>query len=371
MTRERLGSIYRTASLLLINSVVLLVLLELLSGLVLSYRLSRGMEAWSGLEYYQNQPWGEQYWREARFIFEGDPVDYHPFVLWRRTPFSGETINVDQDGIRTTPGSECIPGAYTVFAFGGSAMWGFGAPDWATIPAFIQEALEADQKGPVCLVNYAEPAFVSTQSLIQLEAALQQGKRPDAVVFLEGANDVIAAFQTGQAGGHHNQASIGRKLESGSRPLVNALQSSRIFELLRVLVAARIQQDYVDFGAEAGSLGDQVAGVYLENIEIVQSLADRYGFQPYFFWQPVLPAADKSLTLEERDMLAGMDSAEIELFLEANEAIAARAAGVSNLVLLTHVFDGQTAALWIDPLHFTPEGNRIVAQEILRQLHAE
>ncbi len=367
MFRDRLGAFYRAASLLFFNFFLLLVLLEVVSGLVMSLRLSRGMDAWARLSYYQDQDWGEQYWREARFIFQSDPVDYHPYVIWRRTPFSGETINVGPDGIRVTPGADCAPGAFTVFTFGGSAMWGFGAPDWATIPALLQEMLTVEREEPVCVVNYAEPAFVSTQSLIQLETALQRGARPDAAIFLEGANDVIAARQTGEAGGHHNQAEIVRKLESGSRPLLYALQSSRTFELRRVLVAARIAAPVQSL---TGPLAEQVAGIYLENIEIGQSLADRYGFSACFYRQPVL-SAEKTLTLEEQDMLAGMDPAEIELFLETHRFIVERAPDQQELASLTDIFDGQEAAIWIDPLHFTAEGNRIIAQEMLSALRDE
>ncbi len=368
MFRDRLGAFYRAASLLFFNFFLLLVLLEVVSGLVMSLRLSRGLDAWARLSYYQDQDWGERYWREARFIFQSDPVDYHPYVIWRRTPFSGETINVGPDGIRVTPGADCAPGAFTVFTFGGSAMWGFGAPDWATIPALLQEMLTVEREEPVCVVNYAEPAFVSTQSLIQLETALQRGARPDAAIFLEGANDVIAARQTGEAGGHHNQAEIVRKLESGSRPLLNALQSSRTFELLRALVAARVS---APVEAPIGPLAEQVAGVYLENIEIVQALAARYGFSAYFYWQPVLPAGEKTLTSEEQDLLAGMELVEIELFFETNRVIAERAAEHPELALLTHVFDGQVEAIWIDPLHFSPDGNRLIAQEMLSALRDE
>src|SRR5437879_3195544 len=53
--------------------------------------------------FYQSQPWAAQYWRE--FLLSRR-VRYHAFVLDRRAPFKGETINIDQEGIRLTPGAD-------------------------------------------------------------------------------------------------------------------------------------------------------------------------------------------------------------------------------------------------------------------------
>jgi hypothetical protein len=71
-----------------------------------------------------------------------------------------------------------------------------GAPDWGTIPAYLQEELEERFNGAVCVVNYGEDGFASTQEVILLLIELQRGNVPDAVIFYDGVNDVTAADMT-------------------------------------------------------------------------------------------------------------------------------------------------------------------------------
>ena len=40
---------------------------------------------------------------------------------------------------------------------------GWGAPDWGTIPAYLQESLGELIEGPVCVVNKAEDGYVSAK----------------------------------------------------------------------------------------------------------------------------------------------------------------------------------------------------------------
>src|SRR5262249_1614760 len=77
-------------------------------------------------------------------------LQFEPYGLWRNLPYSGRTIRVAETGLRETPGSRCTPDAYKIFAFGGSAMWGAGAADAETIPAFLQGLL-ANANRPVCV----------------------------------------------------------------------------------------------------------------------------------------------------------------------------------------------------------------------------
>ena len=76
---------------------------------------------------------------------------YYPYVGWRRAPFKGTTIEIDQNGIRVTPGADCSAKSFKVFTFGESSMWGTGSPDWGTIPAHLQRGLEqAETRAGLC-----------------------------------------------------------------------------------------------------------------------------------------------------------------------------------------------------------------------------
>jgi hypothetical protein len=114
------------------------------------------------LSYYVSQAWAKQYWKE--FSLSGAEL-YRDYVIWRRAPFKGQFININRDGIRVTPGADCSAHSYEVFSFGGSTMWGTGSPDWGTIPAYLRADFTALRDGPICVMNFGESAFVSTQAL--------------------------------------------------------------------------------------------------------------------------------------------------------------------------------------------------------------
>ncbi len=89
------------------------------------------------------------------------------WVLWRRQPYQGEFIAIDQDGVRRTMHTQCDDKTFTIWMFGDSVMWGAGAPDAETIPSLI--AADYEKAGhPVCIVNYAEKGWSNTQELIGL-----------------------------------------------------------------------------------------------------------------------------------------------------------------------------------------------------------
>jgi hypothetical protein len=74
------------------------------------------------LPYYKAQDWSAAHWREAQ---RSEAYEYSPYVGWVHLPFSGETVNVNEERRRVTPGSDCRPDSYRVFTLGGSSMWGW------------------------------------------------------------------------------------------------------------------------------------------------------------------------------------------------------------------------------------------------------
>jgi hypothetical protein len=198
---KRIEILYKGSAILLLNIIVLFLILE--AGATLFFKvISMHEEATTSLvygAYYSSQVWATDYWYEHSIAVEqGQSTRYFPYIIWKRVPFDGKTIKINQDGIRSTPGSNCNPGSYKVFLFGGSSMWGWGAPDWGTIPAYLQSGLGAVIKKPVCTVNYGEIGNVSTQELIKLILQLQAGNFPDLVIFYDGVNDTQSAYDNGQ-----------------------------------------------------------------------------------------------------------------------------------------------------------------------------
>src|SRR5207248_2759198 len=120
------------------------------------------LDSRSASSYYTSQAWAPVYWHE---FSASRRQAYRPYVLWRRPAFSGKTINIDEHGVRLTPGAVCRPSSFKVFVLGGSTVWGTGSADWNTLPAYLQKELQRVSAKPTCVVNFGESAYVSTQSV--------------------------------------------------------------------------------------------------------------------------------------------------------------------------------------------------------------
>lgn len=152
---------------------------------------------------YENQDRAEDYFRE--FLQSGD-VEWYSYVYWRRKPYQGKYINIDNKGIRRTWNKPASSKDVKIFMFGGSTLWGTGARDEFTIPSLVSKKLQAKWGTDVQVTNYGESGYVSTQELIALMLELQRGNVPDIVVFYDGVNDTFAAFQSGVAGIPQNES---------------------------------------------------------------------------------------------------------------------------------------------------------------------
>src|SRR5207247_2022292 len=187
------------------------------------------------VSYYSSNDWAKRYWYEFRL---SGTQRYYPYVGWRRAPFKGETIEIDQNGVRVTPGGDCSAKSFKVFTFGSSQMWGTGSPDWGTIPANLQKGLEKLRQGPVCVMNFAESAYVSTQDVIMLLMQLRSGNVPDLVLFYNIEDDIYAAYQSGRAGLPANLDQIAARFERRREPsrFVDQLRSTYAYSLIDTLM---------------------------------------------------------------------------------------------------------------------------------------
>jgi hypothetical protein len=316
------------------------------------------------MEYYRSQAWSADYWEEHLQVV--DHWGYYPYTVWRTEPFAGEQINVGEDRIRVTPGSECGEDTYRIFAFGGSTIWGFGSPDWGTIPAYIQKNME---ERDVCILTQGDLAFNSTQNVIRLIQLLQQGDVPDMVIFYDGINDVATASRTSKAGSHYFIEYI--------EPVVKGAlkEKESVGSLLRELVTrtAIYQVPYGDvFIPDANwdlppfapEFIEAITSIYLTNIHLVEILAEAYEFEFVAVIQPVLPLVESDYNEEEQAIMWRTPQGMADLFRTIYPYWEEAAAENDHLYYFAHILDDQPYPIWIDHSHVTPWGNLVVAHEI-------
>jgi hypothetical protein len=382
---QRLRGVYIKTAVLMLNVLLCFVAIELAAAGTLSVRRALFgedlfIDPRSGSSYYASQSWAPQFWREFTPSLK---QTYRPYVVWRRAPFAGKTINIDENGVRLTPGAHCGAMSFKVFVLGGSTVWGTGSPDWGTLPAYLQSELQGTSDRPVCVVNYGESAYVSTQSLLQLLVELQSGNIPNLVISYEGPNDAFSAYQSGKAGVHENLQQLTGTFEGMKAPSTGSvnqlLKTTNLFGITEwlLLKVTHPPDDhsklltYQTMGIDREILATSVAKTYLVNYEIVDGLSRKYGFDFRFFWPPYIGLGQKPLLTEERALAAKVDPALDRLYRSVHSAVAAATAAHPKLVDLTGVFDNYSALLWIDDMHVTPVGNHVLANKIINGIGAD
>jgi hypothetical protein len=320
-------------------------------------------------------PSERRYWQEFE---QANKVTYHQYVLWRRQPYHGEAISIDQNGVRRTLNTRCDDKTFTIWMFGDSVMWGAGAPDGETIPSFIAADYEKTGR-PVCIVNYAEKGWSSTQEMIGLIEELKHANRkPDRVLFYDGGTEAFAAYQNGVADVHSNYNSFKRFLDNWGANQKGGFSYFRQTNTYRFLerIAARTpfhrkQVEAVE-GPDPEAMSAAVVQNYVQNMEIVDLLAKQYGFRAIFAWYPNLAVGDKELTPYEQQVLNMEYKKFPDLGLMYQAAYKkARELNRPDLLYLGDLLDDQKASLYVGISHLKPAGNQIVADRLFEILERQ
>ena len=181
----KLKSWYTVAAVGLLNSILLLLLLNLVLYAVM--RARRPPEP-SRMPLASDLPKLYPGWAAADVktlldeTSRNGEYEYQPFTDFRERPFRGRFVNVDPAGFRFSKDQAPWPPrpqAINVFIFGGSTTFGVGLPDDQTIASYLQELAIADHPArPVAVYNFAVPAYFSSQELILFQQLLNAGFVP-------------------------------------------------------------------------------------------------------------------------------------------------------------------------------------------------
>ena len=333
------------------------------------------LELAAKLEIAQNEsPAERQYWKEFK---QANKVTYHPWVLWRRQPYGGQMITIDQDGVRRTLHTRCDDKTFTIWMFGDSVMWGAGAPDTDTIPSLI--AADYEKAGrPVCIVNYAEKGWANTQEVIGLMEELKHAQhKPDEVLFYDGGTEAFTAYQSGLVDVHSNYLSFKNFLdnwgayEKAGFAYFGQTNTSRFLKKMGALgqnKPAAAARPKLDIDATASAVVEN----YVQNMEFVELLARQYHFRPIFAWYPNMAVGHKELTPYEQQVLAseyhqfpGMDAIYQATYRKARDL------NPPDLIYLGDLLDDRKDSLYVGISHLKPEGNRMVADHLFEILERE
>lgn len=319
---------------------------------------------------YEGQAWAEAYFNDlwAR------PVEYDQYLGWHDLEFHSESINVDASGVRRTWNPE--PGlaepASTLYIFGGSTLWGIGARDEYTIPSHLSKLLAGDGYN-FRVYNYGEGAYTFTQEIVCLTLLLRDGHRPDYVIFYDGINDVFCAQGSAGPGATFRLSEIRDTLRAAwGKPSVARTILSTVSDLSKQSMICRVIAQLVnrpqgELPASASGhteeklqqLSAGIAAYYMDSMDLLEHLAQSYGFRYACFWQPNT-CLETELTSEEASYAYRNDGAYCELHRMTADCLTAEPPPL--FFDISNALANRTATCYVDSSgHLSEEGNRLVA----------
>jgi hypothetical protein len=220
--------------------------------------------------------------------------------------------------------------------------------------------------------------------MIALMLEVRKGNIPDVVVFYDGFNDTMSAYQMGEAGLPQNE--FKRVREFNSSKLLNAIPFRKAFAeklssvrlakallyragFMKTAEASNPDQTMTLDGyteSKAEPLARGVVEAYRTNLETVKALSQHFGFQVLFYWQPLL--YDKMpLTAYEEDNKKA--HAKFQKFFEKTyQAIRTSNVERSHAGMfhdLSRVFSDTRDPVFVDWCHMGEKGNALIADRMM------
>jgi lysophospholipase L1-like esterase len=372
-----IANYYRVLALIVLNTVILLLLLNLMASAVIDFRNYLRKKAESGEGRYSFKRYEEPV-KELFPNLHKDDIDkllvetrhvtqiFDTYTQFKEKPFVGSFVNIDVNGFRPIQNQEPWPPNpdYTnIFVFGGSTTFGYGVTDQETIPSYLQEILTSKYQTEIRVYNFGRGGYISVQERILFEKLIQAGIIPRVAVFIDGLNDL----GYGDDDPPHTRE-LTKFMDKGEKPpFTNCVMQMPIFKLLSGRsenVAKR------ETRAPAEKIGNAIRR-YETNRELIQTISDRFGVYPLFVWQPVpVYKCDKKYNL-----FANFDYDVYMPYLRAGyqdmaEHVAKSQFG-DNFLWLVDMQEGLNKSLYADAIHYSPYLCRIIAQRIADKLEEQ
>jgi hypothetical protein len=282
-------------------------------------------------------------------------AEYRSFIGWRTLPIErpevharGEPYTQRQtiNGRRTREGK--------AYFFGGSAMWGFGAPDSETIPSLFAAATGMHSE------NYADFGYTSHQNLVLLLQLLQADHRPALVIFYDGVNEVAVKCQRGLTPESHSEEKEMNSLLQGFgrpssfthyfRPII------RLAERINSEVSKTLGVSTYDCVSDRIK-AETIAGNLIRDWQFAKLLVESFGGKFVGILQPVIYF---SQTCKDHLILPpNLDRQYQAVYPLIRDTIATHGSFYDFVSVLD-----VNEQIYLDFSHITPKGNRYIVQRI-------
>lgn len=413
-TSSRISAGINTVFVVLGITFLLLVLLNVASGVWLSTEQGAGHTERFGKIYEPKSEYGQSVYqkifgedREAANQARRDSpwLAPHPVLHFISEPVKNENFHMGLEGLRYEPGwtdefvkAQLKDHPKLVFAFGGSTMLGHGLAGNQTISFYLNELLKDEG---ALVFNFGSQAYDQIREIDKLLYLLRRGYRPWKVFFLDGWNDIAGSFRSNLRSGDnivwhgfsrnkgeiaYTNYDIARKPRT-AKLFAKTLPMMRVVENLKTRSqvdsymvldrdpfvrefdfreAAYIHSHWTTFTSKHSEHLNNSAIKRLQgNIEFVRQLEKSFGFSSSFFFQPVgifdkkNPFIDQvSWDYDGHKYLYALNN-KIKTSIKNNEL---------NMVDISDVLLESPYIAYVDAAHYSPKANQALAQVISAEI---
>jgi lysophospholipase L1-like esterase len=340
--------------------------------------------------------------RAARFVGAAVPTDdTEPdrlLVAWHKANHvADDGISYDSLGFRLNGAPRESPGVRPIVMLGGSTAFGWGAGDTETIEAVLEQRLRSAGSPASVVVNGGFPGLTTLDTLPVYHGRVASLK-PSTVIVLAGLNDLYYAVDwipQNRLGWTSRTYELGLRArnEPALRPLVDAItrialgncftcyalgaSSSQVFDrtgfMPALVVAQRLGQPPL------GNANPAAMQLTAWGIGELARRVQADGGCLVVAWQPVagVPSGAHSPSEEEALKRVAVNAptwpvVAPQMFAQLRDATQPLfVSGQAREVDLTHVFDGISEQVFVeDGVHYTPRGNRLLADVLAAHLQA-
>jgi hypothetical protein len=295
---------------------------------------------------------------------------YTPLAQFREGAMNGRFHTIHEAGFRDTGDGlpwPPDPESSTVFVFGGSTMFGWGVPDDETAPAYLSNILGKS----VNVYNFGQPYAYSTHELLFFLKLAMEGYRPDLVVFVDGLNEF---FHTDDL--FFMTKALSDAWERHKIPPTEAIRSlvvrMPLYDLAKKaadrLFATNLETQnresldkIFNESERSEDVTEHIIRRYLDNVELARTLADFYGVESMFIWQPI-PTYRYDLKNHIYADALGRHADAGQAYEKAKAMFAEN--GLASQPFFRWCADlqeGLAEPLYVDAVHYTARMNRLVA----------
>ena len=326
------------------------------TSLSLSYQLARRLIA--------AMPAGKSGWEAVTWMADNwtatglPPADYRSHVGWRRVAWAKTDVHVDGPYAQRRTINEGTVAGRKVYFFGGSTMWGDGAPDDATIPSHFAKKTGLHSE------NFGEPGYTAHQSLSLLIQLLQAGHRPDVVVFYDGVNEVWVKCRSELSAESHEREQqfrtiLRRSFRADSFSHYAAPLFAAASNVQRELNRSTPGEDYDCHRnpQKAQAIADNL----IKDWEFAKKLVEWHGGKFVALLQPVVHFSRTPLEhIESRALIERLRPAYETIYPLLRERVARHGGDFNDIVSVVD----DIGPVYTDWCHLTPAGNGRIADKI-------